>query len=117
MKRSGINSRNRAIAILGAGLALLFSVGSSVAQPAEEFQWTPRIEREVFSRVTRERVRTPAPVGFSATVGEEVPATVELYEMPSDIEYAAVRSYRYMVHDDRLYIVDPDTRKVVRVIN
>jgi hypothetical protein len=58
-----------------------------------------------------------APVGFSATVGEEVPATVELYEMPSDIEYAAVRRYRYMVHDDRLYIVDPDTRKVVRVIN
>ena len=37
--------------------------------------------------------------------------------MPSDIEYAAVRRYRYMVHDDRLYIVDPDTRKVVRVIN
>ena len=56
-------------------------------------------------------------MGFSATVGEEVPAAVELYEVPSDIEYPPVRRYRFTVRDDRLYIVDPDTRKVVRIIN
>ena len=37
--------------------------------------------------------------------------------MPADIEYAPVRRYRYTVHSDRVYVIDPGTRRVVRIIN
>jgi hypothetical protein len=127
MKRSDTNNRHPAKASLSTGLllvlstglllVLLFDVGSSVAQPAVEFRWTPTIERGVYNRVTQEGVRTAPPVGFTVTVGEEIPTAVELYDLPSDIEYAPLRRYRYTVRDDRLYIVGPDTRKVVRIIN
>src|SRR5919109_2249477 len=96
------------------GAALLFGVGSAVAQPAVEFQWTPETERGVYSRVTRERVRTAPRAGFNVTVGAEVPADVELYDMPADIEWAPVRRYRYTVYEDRVFVVDPTTRRVVR---
>jgi Protein of unknown function (DUF1236) len=99
------------------GATLLFGIGSAAAQPTVEFQWTPETERGVYSRVTRERIRTPPRAGFNVTVGAEVPADVELYEMPADIEYAPVRRYRYTVHEERVYVIDPATRRVVRVIS
>ncbi len=102
-------------AIAGAVLAL--SVGSSVAQPSVEFSWTPEVDRGFYTRVTRERVRTGPPAGFSIGVGAAVPADVELYEVPVDVEWAPVRRYRYTVHQDRVYVVDPGSRKVVRIIN
>ena len=98
------------------GAALLLSVPAG-AQPAVEFQWTPEVDRGVYGRMTRERVRTAPPAGFSVSVGAEVPAGVELYEAPADLEYAPVRRYRYTVHEDRVFIVDPSTRRVVRIIN
>ena len=98
------------------GAALLLSVQAG-AQPAVEFQWTPEVERGVYGRMTRERVRTAPPAGFSVSVGAEVPADVELYEAPAYLEYAPVRRYRYTVHENRVFIVDPSTRRVVRIIN
>ena len=105
-------------ACLGTALAagIFLGAGSAAAQVVE-FQWTPEHDRGVYSRVTRERVRVPPPAGFSVGVGAEVPADVEVYDIPADIEYAPVRRYRYTVHSDRVYVIDPGTRKVVRIIN
>ena len=44
-------------------------------------------------------------------VGEPLPATVELRTVPSHTEY------RYAVVNDRRVIVEPRTRKVIRVID
>jgi hypothetical protein len=95
---------------------LLWSAAPTFSQPAVEFEWTPEHERGVYNRVTRERVRTPPRAGFNVEVGAGVPEEVELYDMPADIEYAPARRYRYTVHEDRVYVVDPSSRKVVRVI-
>ena len=103
-------------AVAGATLAAL-SVGSSLGQATAEFSWTPDIDRGFYGRVTRERIRTAPPTGFNVTVGAAVPAEVELYEVPADVEWAPVRRYRYTVHQDRVYVVDPGSRKVVRIIN
>lgn len=100
-----------------AGAALVLSAGSSFAQPTVEFSWTPEVDRGFYTRVTRERIRTAPPAGFSIGVGAAVPAEVELYEVPADVEWAPVRRYRYTVHQDRVYVVDPGSRKVVRIIN
>jgi hypothetical protein len=96
---------------------LLSTAVPALAQPAAvEFEWTPERERTVYGRVTREPVRRAPRAGFNVEVGAAVPEDTELYDMPGDIEYAPVRRYRYTVHDDRVYVVDPSSRKVVRVI-
>lgn len=100
-----------------AGAALALSVGSSPAQPTVEFSWTPEIDRGFYGRVTRERIRTAPPANFNIAVGADVPANVELYEVPADVEWAPVRRYRYTVYQDRVYVVDPGSRKVIRIIN
>jgi hypothetical protein len=59
----------------------------------------------------------PAEVGPSVTVrervvvGEPLPSTVELRTVPSHTEY------RYAVVNDRRVIVEPRTRKVIKIID
>lgn len=95
------------------GAALLFALSPAAAQVIE---FTPEQETTIYTTVTRERVRTPPPADFRIGVGVEVPAAVELYEVPSSIEVAPARRYRYTVMDEQVVLVDPGTRKVVRVI-
>jgi len=47
-------------------------------------------------------------------VGAELPGEVRYYEVPA--EYGAT-NYRYTVVNDRTVLVDPQTRRVVQVIN
>jgi hypothetical protein len=97
-----------------AGAAFLVSTGLAFAQAVVEF--TPEQEQEVYTTITRERIRTAPPAEFRARVGIEVPRSVELYEVPSSIEIAPVRRYRYMIIEDEVVLVDPGTRRVVRII-
>jgi hypothetical protein len=100
--------------LAAAGAALLLSVGSAFAQAVVEF--TPDQEETIYTTVTRERIRTPPPAEFRARVGIEVPEAVELYEVPSTVTVAPARRYRYTVVEHQVVLVDPGTRRVVRVI-
>src|SRR4051812_34609125 len=98
-----------------AGAALMFSVGSAAAQAVIDL--TPEQETTVYTTITRERVRMPPPAALDVNVGAVLPSEVEIYEVPAAVEVAPVRRYRYTVVNDRVVLVDPGTRKVVRVIN
>jgi Protein of unknown function (DUF1236) len=74
------------------------AVGAAVEIPNAVIMSIPRDERSV---VVRERV----------VVGEPLPPTVELRTVPSHTEY------RYAVVNDRRVIVEPRTRKVIRIID
>ena len=68
--------------------------------------------------LARERiVRPPADVyqDYAFAVGTRVPASVQLAPLPRAVvtEVPAVRSYRYMVINNRLLLVDPATSIVV----
>ena len=100
-------------------LAAAFSTALSAtafAQVGVAVEFSPEQERTFYSTVTRERIRTAPPAGFSVEVGGTVPADVELYEVPTTYEYAPARRYRYTVHNERVYVVDPGDRRVVRII-
>ena len=56
-----------------------------------------------------------APVRSKLTVGAKISPVVELQKVPETVP-AALKGYKYTVHSDRVYIVDPSSRKVVRVI-
>lgn len=52
---------------------------------------------------------------FSGTVavGTALPADVQFYDIPAD---AGVKGYRYGVVNDQTVIVEPSTRKIIRII-
>jgi hypothetical protein len=74
------------------------AVGAAVEIPNAVITSIPRGEPSV---VVRERV----------VVGEPLPSSVELRTVPSHTEY------RYAVVNDRRVIVEPRTRKVIKIID
>jgi Protein of unknown function (DUF1236) len=75
--------------------------------------FSPAEETKIKEYVTKEKRSVAAPSGFSLSVGADVPQSVELYSFPSDV---GVAKYRYTVIGGKTALVDPSTRKVVRVI-
>jgi hypothetical protein len=63
--------------------------------------------------------RRRADVRVDLALGAEVPSSVELYEFPQDIvaEVPDVRSYRYVMLERRVLIVDPSDREVVHILD
>jgi hypothetical protein len=103
-------------ALLGSavGAAMLFGVGTALSQAVIEF--SPEQERTIYSTVIGAPIRTAPPADVRIAVGAELPGTVELYEVPAAIEFPAARRLRYTVVNRQVVLVDPGTRKIVRVI-
>jgi hypothetical protein len=86
------------------------TTGSVTFTPAQETQFRQIITRNPTKTVT---------VKEKVAVGATLPADVELHAMPSEFvtEVPAVRTYRYVTTDAGIAVVDPSSRKVVRVIS
>jgi hypothetical protein len=80
----------------------------------EPLQLTPVQRRTIYRTIVRERV-SPARPTVEYRVGTRVPETVQLYSVPQGVavEVPAIRSYKYMVVNDRVVLVDPATSEVV----
>jgi Protein of unknown function (DUF1236) len=76
---------------------------------------TPVQRRTIYRTIVRERVQAVPPPTVEYRVGARVPQNVELYSVPSvaAVEVPAVRSYKYMVVNGRVVLVDPATSQVV----
>lgn len=90
----------------------------AVATPAlaQTWDWDRENETRFYERYSREPMIKAPSVGFSLSLGSVVPNEVEIYDAPADFDYAPARAYRYVHHNKVVYVVDPKTRKVVRVI-
>jgi uncharacterized protein YcfJ len=66
--------------------------------------------RQYVVRQSRPSVR----VEERLVVGQPLPRTVELYEVPADV--GVQTEYRYGVVNDRRVIVEPGTRRVIEII-
>jgi protein-disulfide isomerase len=93
---------------------LLLWTGIVVAQTA--FEITPQQERTVYTNIYGQRVVSETTPEYDITVGAVVPSNVELLEVPATVGYAPVQQYRYVTVGSRVVLVEPATRKVVRVI-
>ncbi len=80
----------------------------------EPLQLSPVQRRTIYRTIVRERV-SPARPTVEYRVGTRVPEGVQLYAVPQDVavEVPAIRSYKYMVVNDRVVLVDPATSEVV----
>jgi hypothetical protein len=81
---------------------------------SEPLQLTPVQRRTVYRTIVRDRVM-PAEPTIEYRVGARVPDRVRLYSMPQEVvvEVPAIRSYKYMVVNNRVVLVDPVTSQVV----
>jgi hypothetical protein len=99
-----------------AGVAVL-ATGLAFAQDATVVI-APEHEKVIKDYVVQEHVR-PVDVDTDFTVGATVPENVELAPVPERIYTTApeVKKYRYFYWKDHVVFVDPDTRRIVDVVD
>lgn len=86
--------------------------GSSTTTTTRETTITNEQAGKVRTYIQRENVPSVT-VREQVTVGGTLPGAVELRSFPADV---GVSEYRYTVINGRTYLVEPGTRRVVRVI-
>ncbi|MFD1983859.1 DUF1236 domain-containing protein [Mesorhizobium newzealandense] len=92
-----------------AGLALVAGVGASFAQDVVILK--PEQQTVVREYIHKQKLASVSLLGVELNVGTALPDTVELHQ----IDVPDVR-YKYTVVGDHAVLVDPDTRKVVQII-
>ncbi|BCH16322.1 MULTISPECIES: DUF1236 domain-containing protein [unclassified Mesorhizobium] len=90
-----------------AGFLLLASVGAVAAQ---DVIIQPEQETVIREYVRKQPLASVNLLGVELNIGSALPETVELHEVP-DVEY------RYVVVDNRTVLVDPGTRRIVKIID
>ena len=82
--------------------------------------WTVRPEERtvIHDYVVKERVR-PEAVKEDIVIGAPVPTDVELQPVPEEIytKVPEARRYEYFDWNGRVVFVDPDSRKVVQIVD
>lgn len=89
-------------------------VESRTVVTTEPLRLTPVQRRTVYRTIVRERITRAQPT-VEYRVGARVPESVQLYSVPQEVavEVPAIRSYKYMVVNDRVVLIDPATSEVV----
>lgn len=90
----------------------------SAASTASQINLTSEQEKKLWSAVSTHAMKQKAPSGFNAAVGQTVPTSVTLRELPSEAqsEVPAAKSYHYAMVQDQLLLVNPSDKKIVDVI-
>ena len=109
--------------LVGLAAVGLLASGSAFAQMSTETTtttWTVKPEERTVIKdyVVKEKIR-PAPIKEEVTIGAAVPADVTLQPVPEEIytRVPEVRRYQYFDWDGRVVFVDPDSRKVVQIVD
>ena len=97
--------------VVTATFATIFAFAGASAF-AQEWDWTPDREHGFYDRYS---VRPDPRPGLSFTLGAAVPEDIELYDTP-DFDYAPAKKYRYVTVQKKVYVVEPKSRKVIRII-
>ena len=95
--------------LTAAAASFLVLAGVGIAA-AEDIIIQPEQDTVVREYVKKQPLASVKLPGVELNVGTALPDTVELHEVPNV-------KYRYVVIDDRTVLVDPSTRKIVKVYN
>ena len=101
-----------AATLIAASLANAQSVGVGVGPVGVGIDFSPEQRTIVREYVKRER-----PVTFreEVTVGTALPESIEIRSAPTEWG-AAASKYRYVYSGDRVYFVEPSTRRVIQIV-
>lgn len=90
--------------------AMMVSAGAVVAN-AQDVIVTPEQDTVIHEYVKKKPLASVSVPGVELNIGSSLPDTVELHEF-SDVPDMR---YRYVVIDDRTVLVDPGTRRIIKV--
>lgn len=90
-------------------------VQSRTVVTTEPLQLTPVQRQTVYRTIVRERAVAPPQTTVEYRVGTRIPANAQLYAVPQEVavEVPAIRSYKYVVVNGQVLLVDPATSQVV----
>jgi hypothetical protein len=91
-----------------AGLVLMAGIGAALAEDVVVLQ--PQQETVIREYVKKEPLASVKLPGLQLSLGSSLPDTVVLHEVPNV-------KYRYTVIDNQTVIVDPDTHRIIKVLN
>ena len=94
--------------VSAAAAAFLLLAGVGIAT-AEDIIIQPEQETVIREYVKKQPLASVKVPGVELNIGTALPDTVELREVPNV-------KYRYVVVDNRTVVVDPHTRKIVKII-
>jgi hypothetical protein len=92
---------------------------STTATTSTELQLTQQQRTQIFDSVSKLKIsRTPPPPNLHVAVGGDLPASMELYDLPPNIaaDIPATKLYKYTLVQNQVVIVDPTKMKVVDII-
>jgi hypothetical protein len=92
----------------GAAAAAFLLMAGMGAAAAEDVVIQPEQDTVIREYVKKQPLASVKLPGVELNVGTPLPDTVELHEVPNV-------KYRYVVIDNRTVLVDPGTRKIVKV--
>lgn len=95
--------------------ALVFAASPALAQSVA-IDLTPEQETTIYSELHTDATVGAAPGDVTVEVGTELPETIRLQPMPQSVQIETVREYRYAVVGPQVVLVEPDSRKVVKII-
>ncbi len=95
--------------------AMALAAGPALAQ-AVAIDLTPEQETTIYTELHSSATVGAAPADVSVQVGTELPDTVKLQPVPDSVKIKSVEKYEYAVIGPQVVLVEPDTRKVVKII-
>ena len=101
--------------LLGITAALAILAGGQALAQATTVEIAPDQRTKIKEYVVKQKVK-PVTTTERITVGATLPATVQLNTVPADWG-PTVTKYRYVYHDNRVVLVEPDTRRVVQIVD
>jgi Protein of unknown function (DUF1236) len=74
--------------------------------------------KKLWTEISDHAMKQNAPSGFNVAVGQIVPISVSLRELPNkaQTEVPAAKPYQYAMVDNKLLLVNPSDKKIVEVI-
>jgi hypothetical protein len=97
--------------------AAVLSLGTSLSLAQVTIDLAPEVRTQFHEHVVTEKVE-PVELQTEVTVGAAVPADVTLQPVPDVIveEAPDLEGHQYFLVGESIYVVEPDSRKVVTVI-
>lgn len=90
------------------------TTGAAVVTTTRPLELTPVQRQTAYRTIIREQ-RAPAQATVEYRVGTRIPDATTVYALPQEVvtEVPSIQSYKYMVVNNRVLLVDPATSQVV----
>ena len=91
---------------------------NQAASPNQKIQLSVAQKTAIYNAVSKDKSKSASPVNFQASIGANVPASIELHALPAEAVATAqaASSYRYTMVNNQVVLVDPISMRVVDII-